>query len=71
VPDNFDRASARRHMEFIISEFGYAVGPYGEINATQLAEATADEMNHPEWLDDDQHEIWDVAVECAESMEKR
>ncbi len=36
--------------------------PYVD-NATNLAEATADVMDHMEWLDDETHVIWDLALE--------
>lgn len=32
-------------------------------NATNLAENTADVMEHMEWLDDETHVVWDVATE--------
>jgi len=40
----------------------------GEYSATQLAEYVADEYNHPEWLDDDSHVIWDAAADAADHM---
>jgi hypothetical protein len=42
----------------------------GEVNCTQLAEALADEFNHPEWLDDDLHVVWTLAVDAALVYEK-
>ena len=30
--------------------------------ATELAEAIANKLGHPEWLDDDTHVVWDVAA---------
>lgn len=38
----------------------------GEVNATRLAENTAHALNHDEWLDDPDHEVWEVAIEFAE-----
>ena len=40
----------------------------GEYNATLLAEHTAYEYNHPEWLDDDTHMVWDAAVDAIDSL---
>lgn len=37
----------------------------GEVNATLLAELCADDLDHPEWLDDETHDIWDAACEVA------
>lgn len=37
----------------------------GEVNMTRLAENTAWEMGHDEWLDDESHWIWDLAEEAA------
>lgn len=36
-------------------------------NATQLAEATAEFINHPEYLDDETHIIWTLAHEVTQS----
>lgn len=38
----------------------------GEINVTLLAENCAIDLGHEEWLDDDLHEVWSIAVEMAE-----
>ncbi len=35
-------------------------------NSTGLAEDAAHEMGHDEWLDDEHHEVWEVANEIAE-----
>ena len=35
----------------------------GDFCATHLAEMTAIELNHDEWLDDPDHWIWEVALE--------
>lgn len=42
-----------------------------EVNCTQLAENTAHELNHDEWLDDSDHILWDFAVDVAEAYERR
>lgn len=41
-----------------------------EVNCTALAEQTAIELDHPEWLDDEQHFIWDLAVDAGQAHEK-
>ncbi len=39
------------------------------VGTTKLAEACADEFEHWEWLDDETHWIWEVAVEVADWFE--
>ncbi len=41
-----------------------------EVNATQLAENTAHELDHDDWLDDSTHWIWDLSVDVALSHER-
>ena len=38
-----------------------------EVDATTLAVEAAVGLDHPEWLDDDQHFVWDLAVDMAEA----
>lgn len=40
----------------------------GEINYTRLVENAAWHFDHDEWLDDETHWVWDLAVEIADSM---
>lgn len=40
----------------------------GEFNPTALAECAACDLGHSEWLDDDCHLLWDVAVDVAEEL---
>ncbi len=42
----------------------------GEVNFTELAENTAHALDHDEWLDEETHWIWDLAVECGEHTMK-
>lgn len=39
------------------------------VNLTELAEAAAHELDHDEWLDDETHEVWDLAIEVAEKSD--
>ena len=41
-----------------------------EANATQIAENVAHEMDHDEWLDDETHWIWVVAMDAATRWNK-
>ncbi|MFA4971256.1 MAG: hypothetical protein WC683_01500 [bacterium] len=41
-----------------------------EANATQIAENVAHDLGHDEWLDDDTHWIWDVAMDAATKWNK-
>lgn len=38
-----------------------------EVNLTELAEATADEFDHDEWLDDEFHPVWEWAIEASDA----
>lgn len=42
----------------------------GEVIATRVAENIAWESDHDEWLDDDTHEVWDVALKVAEEANR-
>lgn len=39
------------------------------VNLTELAEAAAHELGHDEWLDDETHEVWDIAITVAEKAD--
>lgn len=39
----------------------------GEVNCTRLAEEAAHYFDHDEWLDDETHWVWDLALEEASS----
>jgi hypothetical protein len=41
----------------------------GEVNLTSLAEACAHHFDAHHWLDDDTHEVWDLAIDVAEYWE--
>jgi hypothetical protein len=43
----------------------------GEVNTTQLAENAAHEFDHDEWLDEETHWVWDLAVDVAEWYAKQ
>ena len=43
----------------------------GEVNATTLAVEAAVGLDHPDWLDDNQHFVWDLAVDMAEAYKGR
>jgi len=48
---------------------GQCIDPLtGIANLTELAELTAHELNHDEWLDDEFHEIWDCAIEVSDEL---
>jgi hypothetical protein len=41
--------------------------PYtGEPEYTKLAEDCACALNHPEWLDEETHIVWDMAIDVFE-----
>lgn len=48
----------KTHMQVLLAE-----DP--SMNSTQLAESTAWDFNHDEWLDDETHEVWDIAFDVV------
>ena len=56
----------RRWMDAALAEDTSTFVDCNEVQCTQLAEACAEALEHEEWLDDEQHPVWDVAVEVAE-----
>ncbi len=57
-------SQVKRYMQSIQA---YHVDPAtGETNCTTLAEATAHHFDHDEWLDDENHFVWELALEVAE-----
>ena len=36
-------------------------------NSTDLAEACADALDHDEWLDDESHQVWDLAIKYLDN----
>ncbi len=52
------RAAARRNLKRSIQRCGNA-------NLTQLAEETAYDLNKHEWLDDPDHQLWEIVADVA------
>lgn len=44
---------------------GECINDYGQVSLTQLAENTAHELGHDEWLDDETHWVWEEAINAA------
>jgi len=66
----YDEKLIKAHMRVLIDDDELAYDALtGEVNATLLAEFTADDFGHTEWLDDDLHPIWEAAVEVADECE--
>lgn len=64
----------RREMRSILADpksaaFDYIGGDpeMGFVNLTALAEMAAKALGHDEWLDHEDHPVWDVAIEAAEA----
>ena len=57
--ENSLRKSARELMRSYLQEEPGA-------NLTELAEYAAIELDEDQWLDDSEHWIWDVAIECSD-----
>lgn len=65
------RSTAKSWMAKNVKD--YVDGKTGEVNATGLAEAAADEFDAKDvggWLDDETHWVWDIAAEVAEHHER-
>ena len=64
-------SSIDKAKKIMNQELGYAqpgdevFAQEDEVNATTLAEIAAQELGHDEWLDDETHWIWDVAMDVA------
>lgn len=56
------KAKVSGYMSLVACQFR---GAGGEVNSTQLAEAAAAYFGHSEWLDEETHWVWDLALECA------
>jgi hypothetical protein len=54
-------------MEKNVAE--YADPQTGEINSTHLAEACAHHFDADHWLDDETHEVWELAIDVANEWE--
>ncbi len=60
----------KRYMKLNVEDNLQEHSPW-EVNCTALAtDAAINGFDHPEWLDDETHEVWDAAVEVAEWYEK-
>jgi hypothetical protein len=58
-----------RNAMLTVLNRGECVDECGEVNCTLLAETTAYDMDHVEWLGDPDHVVWEVAVNVAEHWE--
>jgi len=43
----------------------------GDVKCTALAESAALIFDHPEWLDDETHWVWDLAVDLGAHAEEQ
>ena len=62
-----NRADLEAYLEEVVADH---VDPLtGEVNTTALVEDAAHYYAREDWLDDDQHIVWDLAVDVAEAHE--
>ena len=61
------KSKVKKYMKSVLSD--YYDPQLLDINLTRLAEGTADHFNHDEWLDDESHWVWDLAVDAVEEIE--
>lgn len=64
--DKKTRKAVWEYMRNVVSIFTYA----GEVNCTALAEDASNHFEHPEWLDDTNHVVWDLAVDVGGEHEE-
>ena len=58
-----EKAALRKWMQDELAVYHRLYeGSAGELNATGLAEAAAWAFDHDEWLDDETHEVWEIAA---------
>jgi len=50
---------------YMMAHFREHVDENGEVIEEQLAQDTAKALGHEEWLQDDKHEVWNIAVEIS------
>jgi len=62
------KAGVLRWMRAEIADGGYRDPATGEPEYTQLAEAAAEHFGRDAWLDDEQHPVWDWAIEAFEEV---
>jgi hypothetical protein len=64
----YDRSAVLRRMrQLSIMHFD----EWDEINATELAKSTAHSIGHPEWLEDDHHWVWDLALKIHDEWNRK
>jgi len=61
---NQEKKTVRRLMFAALND-GDCIDSCGEVQCGELAESVAIEMDRAEWLDDECHEIWDIAVDVG------
>jgi hypothetical protein len=60
-------AKIKAHMRSLLRQGRCIDRTTGIANLTELAEETAIDLGHAEWLDDECHSVWDLAIDVAES----
>lgn len=66
--DELEQQTSKQILQYMIDHVEEFVDPFtDEVNVTTLAEETAVALGHPEWVEDEQHVIWDHAVDVGDS----
>lgn len=60
----------RNFMRNELYDLDSEVWEQGEVNYTRLAEEAAHYFDYDEWLDDETHWVWDLALKEGERAEK-
>ena len=61
-------AKIKQHMRNLLRDGECIDRDTGLADCTRLAETTAHDLGHHEWLDDECHEVWDIAVDTSNEM---
>lgn len=60
-----DQTAVLEHMRRLRSKL---LDAHGEVRCTVLATVTAERLGHPEWLEDDAHFVWDLALRVHDEL---
>jgi len=67
---NWGQSQKSKVLKWMIAELEFNRDNYidmGSVNLTKLAEGAAHAFDHDEWLDDETHWVWDVAITAADA----
>ena len=63
-----DKAKVKKWMKSMVDD--HVDNKTGEVNTTSLAESAAHEFDQDQWLDDENHWVWDLSFDVANGYER-